>query len=129
MPRRSSSRELDLRVVQLEHKLALMEEELGRERRIGVALREVGLALGTTLDLDQLLELILQKINDAVEADRATLYLLDERRNELVSRIVQGDEVRSIRLKVGQGIAGYVAQTSKTLLVNDAYRDPRFHPE
>jgi len=115
--------------VHLEHKLAQMEEELVRERRIGVALREVGLALGTTLDLDQLLELILSKINDAVEADRATLYLLDERKNELVSRIVQGDEVRAIRLKVGQGIAGHVAQTSKALLVNDPYDDPRFNPE
>lgn len=106
-----------------------MEEALAREHRIGIALREVGLALGTTLDLGQLLELILQKINDAVEADRATLYLLDERSGELVSRIVQGDEVRSIRLKVGKGIAGHVAQTSKALLVNDPYEDPRFNPE
>jgi len=116
-------------VVQLEHKLGQMEEELARERRIGVALREVGLALGTTLDLDQLLELILQKINDAVEADRATLYLLDERKGELVSRIVQGEEVRAIRLKVGQGIAGHVAQTSRAVLVNDPYQDKRFNPE
>jgi signal transduction histidine kinase/putative methionine-R-sulfoxide reductase with GAF domain len=127
--RTPSTRELDLRAVQLEHKLGQVEEELVRERRIGVALREVGLALGTTLDLDQLLELILQKINDAVEADRATLYLLDDRKGELVSRIVQGDEVRSIRLKVGQGIAGHVAQTSKALLVNAPYDDPRFNPE
>lgn len=118
-----------MRVVQLEHKLAQKEEELGRERRIGVALREVGLALGATLDLEQLLELILSKIIDAVEADRATLYLLDERKGELVSRIVQGDEVRAIRLKVGQGIAGQVAHTSKALLVNDPYNDPRFNPE
>jgi signal transduction histidine kinase len=115
--------------VELELKVTQLEEELVRERRIGVALREVGLALGTTLDLDQLLELILTKINDAVEADRATLYLLDERRGELISRIVQGDEVRSIRLKIGQGIAGHVAQTSKALLVNDPYNDPRFNPE
>jgi signal transduction histidine kinase/putative methionine-R-sulfoxide reductase with GAF domain len=118
-----------MRVALLEQKLATLEEELTRERRTGVALREVGLALGTTLDLEQLLELILQKINDAVEADRSTLYLLDDRRSELVSRIVQGDEVRQIRLKMGQGIAGHVAQTSKTLLVNDPYSDPRFNPE
>jgi signal transduction histidine kinase len=128
-PRRSSSRELDVRVIQLETKLRHIEEELAHERKIGVALREVGLALGTTLDLDQLLELILQKINDAVDADRATLYLLDDRTNELVSRIVQGEEVRSIRLKVGQGIAGHVAHTSKALLVNDPYSDSRFNPE
>lgn len=113
-----------------EARIARLEDELAHERRISVALREVGLALGsTTLDLEQLLELILHKINDAIDADRATLYLLDERTKELVSRIVQGDEVRAIRLKVGQGIAGQVAQTGKPLLVNDPYEDPRFNPE
>ncbi len=128
-PRRPSSRELDTRVATLEEKLKERDEELARERRIGHALREVGLALGTTLDLEQLLELILEKINDAVEADRSTLYLLDDRRNELVSRIAQGGEVRQIRLKMGQGIAGHVAQTGKTLLVNDPYNDARFNPD
>jgi signal transduction histidine kinase len=118
-----------MRVVSLEHKLAALQEDLAHERRIGVALREVGLALGTTLDLDQLLELILHKMTDAVEADRATLYLLDDQKQELHSRIIQGDEVRSIRLRFGQGIAGTVAQTGKALLVNDPYSDPRFNPE
>lgn len=118
-----------MRVTTLEQKLKDVSEALAHERRIGHALREVGLALGTTLDLEQLLELILQKINDAVEADRSTLYLLDDRRNELVSRIVQGDDVRQIRLKMGQGIAGHVAHTGKTLLVNDPYDDPRFNPD
>jgi signal transduction histidine kinase/putative methionine-R-sulfoxide reductase with GAF domain len=106
-----------------------LEAALAREMRISAALREVGLALGTTLDLDQLLELILSKITDALEADRATLYLLDESKDELVSRIVQGDEVKSIRLKVGHGIAGHVARTGKSLNIKDAYKDPRFNPE
>lgn len=127
--RRSGSREPDERVRPIERKLKELQDALAHERRIGIALREVGLALGTTLDLEQLLELILEKITDAVEADRATLYLLDERKNELVSRIVQGDEVRQIRLNVGQGIAGHVAQTSRSLLVNDPYDDSRFNPE
>jgi signal transduction histidine kinase/putative methionine-R-sulfoxide reductase with GAF domain len=97
--------------------------------RVSKALREVGSALGTTLDLDQLLELILDKITDAVEADRATLYLLDETNDELVSRIAHGEDVRSIRLKIGSGIAGHVARTGKPLHVRDAYKDPRFSPE
>jgi signal transduction histidine kinase/putative methionine-R-sulfoxide reductase with GAF domain len=105
------------------------EAALARELRVSKALREVGVALGTTLDLDQLLELILDKITDAVEADRATLYLLDETNDELVSRIVQGGEVRSIRLQIGHGIAGDVARTGKPLHVRDAYKDPRFSPE
>ena len=106
-----------------------LEAALARETRIANALREVGLALGTTLDLDQLLELILQKLTEALEADRATLYLLDEANDELVSRIVQGRDVQSIRLKVGHGIAGHVAKTGKSLHVRDPYKDPRFNPE
>lgn len=112
----------------LERRLAEVEEALAHEKRVSQALRDVGLALGTTLDLDQVLELILSKITDALEADRATLYLVDEANDELVSQIVQGDEVRSIRLKNGQGIAGQVARTGKLLHVKDAYKDPRFNP-
>jgi signal transduction histidine kinase/putative methionine-R-sulfoxide reductase with GAF domain len=102
---------------------------LDRELRVSKALREVGVALGTTLDLDQLLELILQKLTEALEADRATLYLLDEGSEELVSRIAQGPGVRSIRMKAGQGLAGYVARTGRPLHVRDAYADPRFNAE
>jgi signal transduction histidine kinase/putative methionine-R-sulfoxide reductase with GAF domain len=99
---------------------------LARERRISAALREVGIALGTTLDLDDLLELILGRVTELVEADRATLYLLDEANNELVSRFVVGQKVRSIRMKVGAGIAGTVAQTGKPFRLDDAYSDERF---
>ena len=106
-----------------------LEAALAREERISRALREVGNALGTTLDLDDLLELILGKVTELLEADRATLYLLDEGRGELLSRIVVGQQVRSIRLKVGHGIAGSVAQTGKPIRVKDAYTDKRFEPE
>jgi signal transduction histidine kinase len=115
-----------------EHRIAELEAALAREMRVSSALREVGVALGalgSTLDLDQLLELILEKITEALEADRATLYLLDESNDELVSRIVQGDEVRSIRLQIGDGVAGMVAKTGRPLHVRDAYKDPRFSPE
>lgn len=120
--RTDTARSLDLR-------LAEAEAALAREMRVSKALREVGTALGTTLDLDQLLELILDKITEAVEADRATLYLLDDANEELVSRVALGNDVRSIRVKVGRGIAGYVARTGKPLHVRDAYQDPRFLPD
>ncbi|KYF54407.1 histidine kinase, partial [Sorangium cellulosum] len=90
------------------------------------ALRDVGLALGSTLDLDQLLALILNKITELLDADRATLYLLDEQRQRLYSRIVIGEEARAIELPVGAGIAGHVAKIGRTIRVKDAYRDRRF---
>jgi signal transduction histidine kinase/putative methionine-R-sulfoxide reductase with GAF domain len=113
----------------LESRVAALEAALVRERRVTHALREVGNALGTTLDLDQLLELILAHLTELVEADRATLYLLDEAKAELVSRIVVGQKVRSIRLKLGHGIAGTVAQSGTALRIRDAYQDPRFERE
>ncbi len=106
-----------------------VEAALAREMRVSKALRDVGVALGTTLDLDELLELILEKITEALEADRTTLYLLDEANDELVSRIARGQDVRSIRLKMGRGIAGHVARTGKPLAVLAAYEDPRFSAE
>jgi signal transduction histidine kinase/putative methionine-R-sulfoxide reductase with GAF domain len=107
-------------------RVAELEAALAREQRIARALRKVGVALGSTLDLDDLLGLILKKITEALEADRATLYLLDAERQELVSRIVHGERVLNIRLKVGEGIAGEVARTGHALLVRDAQKDHRF---
>lgn len=108
---------------------ARLEAALARELRISAALREVGVALGTTLDLDDLLELILAKLTDLLDADRCTLYLVDEVRGDLVSRVTIGSKVRSIRVKIGHGIAGYVAQSGRPLRVKDAYEDRRFQPE
>jgi signal transduction histidine kinase/putative methionine-R-sulfoxide reductase with GAF domain len=102
---------------------------LTHEERVSTALREVGKALGSILDLDELLELILSKLTDLLEADRCTLYLLDEVKGDLVSRLVIGDKVRSIRVRVGHGIAGSVAKTGRSVRVANAYDDPRFEPE
>jgi len=115
-------------LAQAERELAAADlvQALRHEKRVSQALREVGIALGTTFDLDDLLELILGKLTELVEADRATLYLLDEAHDELVSRMVVGEQVRSIRMKVGHGIAGLVAQTGRALRVRDAYSDARF---
>src|SRR6185437_17050914 len=109
-----------------EARIRELEATLARSEKTVQALRDVGLALGSTLDLDQLLELILNKITELLEADRATLYLLDEARGRLLSRIMIGEEARSIELPVGEGIAGFVAKVGRTVRVKDAYRDKRF---
>ncbi len=111
---------------QLTARIGELEAALERSEKTVQALRDVGLALGSTLDLDQLLELILNKITELLQADRATLYLLDEQRSRLLSRIMIGEEARSIELPVGEGIAGYVAKTGRVVRVKDAYRDKRF---
>jgi len=110
----------------LRQRIEQLESELVRERSANAALRDVALALGTPLDLDNLLELVLAKAADLLEADRATLYLIDDATGELVSRHVTGGTVQTIRLTVGDGIAGSVVKLGKPLRVRDAYKDKRF---
>jgi signal transduction histidine kinase/putative methionine-R-sulfoxide reductase with GAF domain len=107
-------------------RIAQLEAELAQERRVSRALREVGTAVGSVVDLDQILELILTKVREVLGADRATLFLLDEGRRELVSRVTTGEGVRTLRIKVGRGIAGSVARSGRPLRIADAHQDPRF---
>jgi sigma-B regulation protein RsbU (phosphoserine phosphatase) len=85
--------------------------------------------LNSTLDLDKLLKVILDNALWIVDGDRGTVYLIDEEKEELWSRVLTADELFEIRLPMGKGIAGYVAATGDTLNIPDAYFDPRFDPE
>jgi serine phosphatase RsbU (regulator of sigma subunit) len=101
-----------------------LEEKIQRQGK----LVEASYALHTSLDLGELLGLILDGARDGVEADRGTVFLLSEDGNEIWSRIVRGEEALEIRLPLGKGIAGTVAQTGETIRIDDAYEDQRFDP-
>jgi len=90
---------------------------------------EASKIINSTLDLEKLLEIILDTAINALDADRGTLYLVDKAKNELWSKVWQGVNVVEIRLPVGKGVAGHVAQTGKTINITDAYNDPHFNPE
>jgi HD-GYP domain-containing protein (c-di-GMP phosphodiesterase class II) len=80
--------------------------------------------------IDPLLDLIVRASVKTVDAERCTLFLMDRNGQELWSKIAHGLEgVQIIRLPLGQGIAGQVAQTGKPLNIPDAYNDPRFNRE
>lgn len=93
------------------------------------ALRRLARIFRATIDVNRLLEELLEEMLALLDAERATLYLISEDGCELRSRLVQGGAVAEIRLKVGEGIAGWVAQTGETINLIDAYADPRFNPE
>src|SRR5450432_3692638 len=84
---------------------------LKREQKKVALIQEVSRALSTMRDTDQLLKLIMEKVTELMEADRSTLYLVSEDGGTLTSEVVQGGEVVNIRLRVGEGIAGWVAPT------------------
>jgi len=74
------------------------------------------------LELDRLLQLIMEKTSLVLGADRSTLFMVDEEKGELWSRVAQGVEHQEIRIPMGQGIAGTVAASGQTVNISDAYR-------
>lgn len=92
-------------------------------------LMEASQVLNSTLDLSELLGRILEVAKAQVNAERGTLFLVDDKTNEIWSLIAQGLEKQEIRLPLGKGIAGHVAKTGETVIIPDAYADPRFNPE
>ncbi len=105
---------------------AALRAELAREHAKLRALQEIGTALSTTFDLSQLLTMVLGKVSEVMDAERSTLYLLDEDTGELWSKVAQGTIETEIRLKVGEGLTGWVARAGRPLNIKDAYLDPRF---
>jgi sigma-B regulation protein RsbU (phosphoserine phosphatase) len=104
---------------------ARLESEVGTLNR----LIEITSALNTTLNLDELLGLIMSSASELVGAETSSLFLLDEETNELeiaVATGAPGERVTAQRIPAGTGIAGWVVQNGKAAVVADPKADERF---
>jgi adenylate cyclase len=90
---------------------------------------DVSTSVAHTLDLDTLFIKIVDKISEALNVERSSLFLLDNETDELWSKVAQQSEITEIRFPKTEGLAGHVAKTGHTLIIDDAYKDPRFFPE
>jgi len=77
--------------------------------------------------LEELLRYIVEVSVQQTGAERGTLFLNDEKTNELYSRVAQGVGFREIRLLNDTGIAGHVFKTGEGIIIDDAYTDARFN--
>ena len=84
-------------------------------------------SISTKLDPFEAHECIIKECMRILGADRATLFQLDANANELEILVAKG--VKSIKLPMGVGIAGSVAETGETINIPDAYEDSRFNPQ
>lgn len=80
------------------------------------------------VDLDALLSAACERLAEALDAERATLWMLDAASDELVTRVAVLPEVPALRLPRDRGLAGHVARTGEVARVDDAASDPRFDP-
>jgi len=95
------------------------------------SLIEVTAIINSVLDLDELLNLVMEKAQSVMHAEASSVLLLNERNDLLECEVALGEvgeQVKhKVQLKIGQGIAGWVAKTGKPLIVQDVSKDPRFY--
>ncbi|MBN1823765.1 MAG: GAF domain-containing protein [Endomicrobiales bacterium] len=85
--------------------------------------------ISSTLVLSELLRQIMELAREVVEAETASILLYDEKTDELYFNLALSDresDLKQVRLKSGEGIAGCVAREKKSVIVNDASSDPRW---
>ena len=94
-----------------------------------IVFHELGKALTSSLQLDQVLRTIMEKINEVLRPDTWSLLLMDAQKQELYFQIATGEgaeALKDVRIKVGQGLAGWVAETGQAVVVPDTSKDSRF---
>lgn len=93
---------------------------------------QIGYIINSTVNLVDVLSLIMKYANIVTDAIASTLMLLDEETGELVFSVPTGphsDELKDIRIPKGSGVAGWVAEHQQYVLVADAKKDFRFYPD
>lgn len=94
-----------------------------------IIFHDVAKALTSSLDLDSILQTIMEKMAEYFRPDTWSLLMVDPEGEELYFAIAVGtaaETLKNVRLKVGEGIAGWVAKHGERLIVPDVMNDPRF---
>src|SRR2546426_4723215 len=91
------------------------------------ALLDISSRLNSEKNFDQLLKLIADEATKHVDAERATIFILDKSKGELWAKVALGVS-DTIRFDARLGIAGAVLIAAKPLVVEDAYKSPLFYP-
>src|SRR5262245_1223651 len=106
----------------------MMNASPAQNRRLE-RLLEASRLLNSTLEVEELTEIVLHIVQDEVPVDRCTLYVLHRRQNLLRSFIAQGVPKSEITVRVGDGFAGAVAASGQPIDVTNVHDDERFRCE
>jgi signal transduction histidine kinase len=104
----------------------------GKRPRELAALVELSALINSSLDIQSVLGHAMKCVQEFMSAEASSIFELDADKGELFFRLALGDaadRIKEVRLGMGQGIAGWVAQTGQPLIIPDTSRDPRFHPD
>jgi diguanylate cyclase (GGDEF)-like protein len=99
-------------------------------RRLAI-LTDVVKTANSILEPRKVIELVVEKIRQLIPSEAWSLLMVDEEKQELVFEValgVKGRDVAGLRPRIGEGVAGWVAEQGQPAIVNDTSRDPRFSP-
>jgi putative methionine-R-sulfoxide reductase with GAF domain len=102
-----------------------------RSEKVAAAI-EIGSIVNSTLNLAEVLGLIMRYVNRVTNSMASTLMLLDDKTGELVLSVPTGpkaSKLTDMRIPAGEGIAGWVVEHGKPVLVPDVKTDERFYKE
>lgn len=88
------------------------------------ALLEVAETLGSVLDIDSLVPIIMERACLLLKTERCSLFLVDDKRENLITTYQTGLD-QSIKVPISRGIVGHTATTGEIVNITDAYSDPR----
>lgn len=103
-------------------------EEMVKAREKEMLFLDIVSDVTAEIDLGSLLQRVMVEATRMLNADRSTLFLNDEKTDELFSRVAMGDGIGEIRLPNTAGIAGAVFTSRETINIPYAYADLRFNP-
>jgi len=112
------------RIKEENKQLLIQQAELNMQL---MSLLSVASDLASELDFDSLFLLIISKITEIMAAERTSLYILDRNKQELWTKVAECIDI--IRLPLGEGISGRVAETGELLNITDAWELPYFNKE
>ena len=93
------------------------------------ALVRLSSVINSSLDINEVLERSMRFVEEMMDAEASSIFELDAERDELAFRVARGDaeaKTKEIRMKMGEGVVGWVARSGEPLLVPDTSREERF---
>jgi len=103
----------------------MLREQIRRHK----ILFELGQTITSEMNLEALFELIMQQTNQLMDTERCSVFLFDAGKKQLWSLVSTDLAKNEVRIPATHGVAGWVFQNKTSLIINDAYTDPRFLPE
>jgi two-component system, NtrC family, sensor histidine kinase KinB len=108
---------------------ARLLEESRRQLRISALFNEASRTINSSLDINEVMQSMLGKMNEFLNAEAISIALVDKQNNELVYQVAEGigsEKIVGLRLPSNQGLSGWVMEHNQAVHVPDTSQDLRF---